>query len=135
MKIKTIAGSLLACALVFSISQAVLAEPGGKGPPPPKGIDLCDLTDHTHACASELRLVNWEILAADLNARDEESMLSKVCAADEKVEAGKTPDAVQKLYDIINTVNSKMKISATDATNIGAEAQAAADAIGSGTCS
>ena len=135
MKIKTIAGSLLACTLVFSISQTVLAEPGGKGPPPPKDNVLCDLTKHTHACASELRMVNWEIIAADLNERDEESLLSKVCAADEKVEADKTPDAVQKLHDIIYTVNSKRKISDTDAAEISAEAQDAADAIGAGTCS
>ena len=56
-----------------------------------------------------------------VNARDESKLQSKVCAADDKLEvlpSPKTGNAIQKLQDIIDTVNSKAKISSTDAENI-----------------
>ena len=133
MKIKSIAGKLLAITLMLGFSQVTLA----KGPPDPDPAP-CNLEDaavHDHACRLELKVV-FDTIGGALsgNDRDASKLQSKVCAADSKVEIGKTEDAVQKLQNIIDTVNTKAKIDAADAAEIAAEAQAAADAIASGTC-
>ena len=68
-----------------------------------------------------------------LNDRDESKLKSKVCAADNKLHIMPTPktgDAIQKLQDIIDTVNSKAKISEDDAGNISYEAYLAQFCIG-----
>lgn len=134
MKARTFAGALLAVTLMLGFSQVTLA----KGPPPADGptcSDLGDATAHDHACRIELLAVFDTIGGAwSVNPRDESKLQSKVCAADDKVEIDKTDDAVKKLQNIIDTVNTKAKIDAADAAEIAAEAQAAADAIASGTC-
>jgi hypothetical protein len=122
MKIRNLAAMLLTLSLTLAASQSALAGKPSDKPPPPL---TCNLNDHTHACITELRGVSYAIDWATLNDKDASRLQSKLCAADNKLHVtptAKTIDAIQKLQDIIDTVNSKKKISQEDAATISGEA-------------
>jgi hypothetical protein len=130
MKIKSIVGNLLTITLMLGLSQSVFAGSNDRGPPAPdSGEPPCDLSIKLHAdheCRAQLATVFYTIGGADsVYSRDESKLQSKVCAADSKLHVepvAKTDDAVQKLQDIIDTVNSKRKISPADAADIADDA-------------
>ena len=132
MKIRNLAAMLLTLSLTLAASHSALA----KGPPPPTTVS-CNLTLEIHGehdCRVELLSVFDEIAGAmSVNIRDESKLLSKVCAADDKLHvmpSAKTSDAIKKLQNIIDTVNSKVKISEDDAGDISYEAYLAQICIG-----
>jgi hypothetical protein len=134
MKIRNLAAMLLTLSLSMAASQSALA---GKPTDPPPPTLTCDLTDevlHEHGCRVELLDVFYAIGGAmSVSDRDESKLKSKVCAADNKLHIMPTPktdDAIQKLQNIIDTVNSKAKISEDDAGNISYEAYLAQICIG-----
>ena len=132
MKIRNLAAMLLTLSLTLAAAQSALA---GKPADPPPTL-ACDLTKedlHAHKCRVELNGVAYAIGGAELNDKDAPRLQSKLCAADNKLHVTPTPktsDAIQKLQDIIDTVNSKRKISQEDAANISGEALLAQDCIG-----
>ena len=135
MKIRNVAAMLLTVCLTLAASQSALAGGPDNKPPsdkPPAPL-TCNLNDHTHACTADLLGVAYAINWADLNDKDASRLQSKLCAADNKLHVMPTPktsDAIQKLQDIIDTVNSTRKISQEDAANISGEALLAQDCIG-----
>lgn len=121
MKIRDLAATLLTVILTLGVSQAVHADPDRPGPPDPK--EHCDLPKRhesliNHICVIALLEVFNTIEDAsnvNVNARDKSTLQSKVCDADDKLEVIPTPDrkfddAVQKLTDVINAVDTKAKI-------------------------
>lgn len=105
------------------------------GPPDPDPVPCEDLGSHVHDCAAQLSVVFNTIGGAlSVSDRDESKLQSKVCAADDKLHiepVPKTDDAILKLQNIIDTVNSKAKISAADAAEITYDAMDAQDCISS----
>ena len=136
MKTQKLAAMLLTLALSLGASQVVLAEKPSDNPPPPS-TPSCDMTESSHEahCGLALRTV-FDAIAGGMsvNARDESKLQSKLCSADDKLEVSpfpKTGDAIQKLQDIIDTVNSKQKISYKDAKDISDQAVLAQICVGS----
>jgi len=137
MKIRNLVATLLTMTLSLGAFQAAIAVPPGP-PDPDPGEPPCNLNvppHDDHACRAQLNGLFLTIGGADsVNLRDESKLQSKVCAADEKLHvtpSPKTGDAIQKLADIIETVNSKKKISVADAAAIEAEAVLAQICVGS----
>ena len=131
MKIRNLAAMLLTLSLSLVAAQSALAKPPSPGTP---SCVLTELSHDAHGCRVALLTV-FDAIAGGMsvNARDESKLQSKVCSADDKLEvlpSPKTDDAIQKLQDIIDTVNSKAKISEDDAGNISYEAYMAQICIG-----
>jgi len=137
MKIQKLAAMLLTIGLSLAASQYALAEKPTDGGPPPPSTPSCDMTESSHDAHCGLALLTVFDAIADgtsVNARDESKLQSKVCSADDKLEVSpfpKTGDAIQKLQDIIDTVNSKRKISDKDAKYISDQAVLAQICVGS----
>lgn len=133
MKIRNLAAMLLTLSLSLVAAQYALAEKPTKPRPPPTLTCVLDESHDAH-CGVELQAVFYAIGGAmSVSDRDESRLKSKVCAADNKLHTMPTPktdDSIQKLQDIIDTVNSKAKISEDDARNISYEAYLAQSCIG-----
>ena len=123
------ASAALMASLAFSGSA--LAAPGGeKGPPDPQLPPSCTISEATHDCAMTLQSVDAAIKGADsVNARDESTLVNKVCEAHFKFLDDKLHDAAQKLTDISDTILSKKKVSDKDAESISEAALKAADKV------
>lgn len=136
MKIRNLAAMLLTLSLSLAAAPYALAEKP-TDPPPPPSTPSCDMTESSHDAHCGLALLTVFDAIADgmsVSTRDESKLQSKVCSADDKLEVSpfpKTGDAIQKLQDIIDTVNSKRKISDKDAKYISDQAVLAQICVGS----